>query len=447
MHQKLISLVDVIRRHPSYIFLISILFGIFGAFIDALIDYLFFYEEDLIEVFLPSLDSHEFYMRMMLILTLASFSILIVLLLRRINKYDLQLKTVNEHLEEMVEQRTKEFSDLFMQSTYAKALLSNDFNIIETNHAWNSLFTNVISLRSGSNFFNNKNFDSESVRNNFELVRDEQKSLRNESIYFEELDKILMLSVYPITNTKNEVKKIVCNLEDITDKLKWHESDKELATQKITIKTIFDFIEAERARLSGELHDEVGQKLMISKLQLELLKKECEIFPEKFDEIISLLQNTNADIKKIIYALHPSELKNYGLVKAIQSRLNHCSRIGKFKSDFKTFGKSRRLNNSVELGIYRIFQEALSNITKHSKAANVNIGITFTKNLLACIIEDDGCGFNEEEVFNSKASEKYGFISMKERAKIIGGSLDIESSLNKGSKVYLEVPISEDEDE
>ncbi len=447
MHQKLISLVDIIRRHPSYIFLISILFGIFGAFIDALIDYLFFYEEDLIEVFLPSFDSHEFYMRMMLILTLASFSILIVLLLRRINKYDLQLKTVNEHLEEMVEQRTKEFSDLFMQSTYAKALLSRDFNIIETNYAWNKLFNNENSLRSGSSIFSNKNFHSKNVKNNFDLVLKEKKSFRNESIYFEELDKMLMLSIYPITNTNNEVEKIVCNLEDITDKLKWYESDKELATQKITIKTIFDFIEVERARLSNELHDEVGQKLMISKLQLEMLKKECEIYPEKFDEIITLLQNTNGDIKKIVHALHPSELKNYGLVKAIQSRLNHCSRIGKFKSEFKVYGKSKRLNNDSELGIYRIFQEALSNITKHADASNVKMEITFNNKLLSCVIEDDGCGFNMDEILNSEAIVKHGLVSMQERAKIIGGILEIESVPNKGTKVYLEVPVSEGSDE
>jgi two-component system, NarL family, sensor histidine kinase DegS len=438
------NLVEIIRLHPLYLFLISILFGILGAFVDAVIDYLFFYEVSLLEAFLPKFDSHEFYMRVMLIFTLASFSILVVFLLKRLDKYYMQLRSVNEHLEETISQRAKEFGDLFSQSPIAKALLSKDFEIIDTNEAWNDFFQFDKSLINGANILNNKHFASEGIRQNLLSIRDENKLFKSESLYFEELDKILILSVYAITNNINNVVKIVCNLDDITDKLKLHESDKELEIQKITMKTIIDLIERERARLSSELHDEVGQQLMISKLHLELLKKDCNVFPEKFDEVTNLLQNTSGNIKKILYALHPPELKNYGLVNSIQSRINHCFKIGNFKVDFKTYGKYLPLKEDIELCIYRICQEAFSNIIKHSQASNVLVEINFNSKLITCIIQDDGCGFNIDDASKSNGNKKYGLVSMRERAKILGGTLDIETDQNIGSKIYLEIPLVED---
>ncbi|MBK7104909.1 MAG: sensor histidine kinase [Ignavibacteriae bacterium] len=438
MHQKLTELLETIKKRPFSIVIISIAFGIVGAFIDAVIDYLFFYEEELLEVFIPNISSHEFYMRVMLIFTLTSFSFLIVFLLKRINKYENQLKTINEHLEEMVIQRTKEFGDLFSQSPFAKALLNKNFEISETNLSWNKYFNFDKSIMTGSNLFDNKYFANLGLENNFLSVRNEIKPFESESIYIEELDKILTLNIYPITNNQNDVEKIVCNLEDITDRIKRYESDKELEINKISMKTIFDILETERARLANELHDEIGQKLMISKLHLELLKKECNIIPEKFDEIIKYLQNTNADIKNIVYALYPPELKKYGLVEAIRSRINNCSKIGNYNLDFRINGNYTQLKKEIELGIYRIFQEAFSNITKHAKANSVKSSITFFEKQILCVIQDDGIGFNLEQTFGE--SKKYGLISMSERAKILGGNLEIETSLHNGTKIFIELP-------
>ena len=439
MHLKLTRIIEKIRERPSYFVLFSMLFGVLGALVDALIDYFFYYEENLLEVLLPEFHSHEFYMRMMLIITLASFSLFVVFLLKQINKYDIQLKKVNENLEEIVSQRTKEFGDLFSQSPFAKALLSSNLEIVETNNAWNRIFNFDKTLMKGFKLLDHRYFNLTSIEKDFTKVLKEKESSKTESIYFEEIDKILTINTYPITNSRNDVEKIVCNLEDVTDKLKRHESDRELETKKITMKTIFDFIESERSRLANELHDDVGQKLMITKLHLELLKKECEKFPEKFDEIITLIQGTNGDIKKIIFALHPSELKNYGLINAIQSRLNHCSGIGNFKAEFKTFGEPLQTHKEVELGIYRICQEALSNVTKHATAKKVVIKINFNKTIVSGLIQDDGSGFVFDEVSN--LNKKYGLISMKERANILGGTLEIESSINNGTKVHFEIPV------
>lgn len=435
------KITEFVKQKPFIIVLISILFGMVGAFVDAVIDHLFYYDENLLEVLIPNFYSHEFYMRVMLILTLASFALMVAFLIKSINKYQTELKSINENLEQIVDQRTKEFSDLFLQSPYAKALLTKNYEILETNTAWDKFFRNENSTKTGKIFLKSKLFENAKIETSFNYENIEQNKVVSESIYSEELDKALTISIYPITDNQKAIVKLVCNIIDITDSLLRHESDKELEVQKITKKTIFNFLDAERSRLANELHDDIGQKLMISKLHLELLKKEKEITPEKLDETINLIQQTNQDIKNIVYALYPAEIKNYGLINAIRSRLNNCGKLGKFEVVFNVYGKQAKLNKEVELGIYRICQEAFSNITKHSKATKVTFGITFGESMIVCLIEDNGEGFKFDET-NIK-EKSFGLISMQERANILGGNLEIESSLSKGTKIFLEIPMEE----
>lgn len=107
----------------------------------------------------------------------------------------------------MVIQRTKEFGDLFSQSPFAKALLNKNFEISETNLSWNKYFNFDKSIMTGSNLFDNKYFANLGLENNFLSVRNEIKPFESESIYIEELDKILTLNIYPITNNQNDVEK------------------------------------------------------------------------------------------------------------------------------------------------------------------------------------------------------------------------------------------------
>ncbi len=514
MAREKISSLEFLKKYPFLLVIFSILFAASVAFIDALVDYLFYYDETLMEVFLPSLESHEFYMRMMLIFTVAVFGIFISFLFRSNIKYQETLKNneflfktvanytndweywitpekniqfmspscidvtgytvdefrsdpglihsiiyeddetiysnhddhqvkereaedleyrisrkdgkviwishtcraiyddndnylgqrvsnrvitqrkivelekdrlsselqkTNKWLEENVAQRTKEISDLFSQSPFAKAMLSVDKTILETNEAWDKMFRLESNKYSGEKLSNLPYFNNVEIDKMLEDVLSKIVAEASSPIYVEEIDKIIIMDCFPITDKVGDITKIICNIQDVTDRLKKAESDKELEVQKDTLKSFFNFFEGVRKKLSQDLHDQVGQKLLLIKLYTELLSDTHPESAEKFDEIIDLLLTTNSEIKDIIYLLHPVELENYGLVDALESMISHCGALGKFKHKIKIVGKYLPAPKDVELGIYRICQEALNNITRHSKATEVEAEFHFNK--------------------------------------------------------------------
>jgi len=579
MLKNRINSLDILKKNPFLLVLFSILFASFVAFIDALVDYFFYYDETLFEVFLPPIESHEFYMRMMLILTVTLFGFMITFLFRSNLKYqdtlsrneflfktvanytkdweywitpenkvnfispscfeitgftteefvaypDLihsliidedkhifqkhddylknnkeidpiefrirkkngeiiwiehacrtiydeegnylgqrgsnrvitkrkiaeqerkklsnELKKTNKWLEENVAQRTKELNDLFAQSPFAKALISIDEVILETNEAWNRIFQSNPEKFNGKHINNFPYFDNKEIKKMIDSSKSHILQQTSNPIYIEDIDKLITIDLYPITDTKGAITKIVCNIEDVTDRLKKDESDKELEIQKDTLKSFFNFFESVRKKLSQDLHDQVGQKLLLTKLHIELLKEKHTDSSEKFDEVINLILNTNSEIKEIIYSLHPIELENYGLVDALQSMISHCSKVGNFTPEVKLIGKYHPASKEVELGIYIICQEALSNITKHSKASKIEIEFHFNKKLLVGIISDDGIGFNVDNILKqNRTKHVFGLSSMQGRAKFLNGDLEINSSPNEGTKIHFEIPIVE----
>ena len=579
MFRTRISVSDILRKQPFLLVLISIVFASLIAFIDALVDYLFYYDETLLEVFLPPIESHEFYMRMMLIFTVGLFGFMITFLFRNNLKYqdrlsrneflfktvanytkdweywispenkinfispscleitgysseefiknpDLiyssiceedkqiyhrhddnqicdreiesleyrirkkdgeiiwightctavyneqgkylgqrvsnrlitkakiteqekeklsnELRNANKLLEENIAQRTKELDELFSQSPFAKALVSTNKVILETNNAWDRMFQPISEKFAGEPINSFSYFNNLELENMIDYVVNNVVPKSTNPIYIEEIDKIITIDFYPFTNSKGKVTKIVSSIEDITDKLMKAESDKELEIQKDTLKTFFNFFESVRKKLSLELHDQVGQKLLLTKLYTELLKEKRPESSDKFDEITNLILNTNSEIKEIIYSLHPIELENYGLVDALQSMISHCSKVGKFEPNIKLFGEYHPASKEVELGIYRICQEALSNITKHSEASKIEIEFHFNNKLLVGIISDNGVGFDVENIMKHHYKEHvFGLSSMQGRAKMLNGDLEINSSLNEGTKIHFEIPMEE----
>ena len=142
--------------------------------------------------------------------------------------------------------------------------------------------------------------------------------------------------------------------------------------------------------------------------------------------------------------MHPVELENYGLVDALQSMISHCSKVGNFTPEVKLIGKYHQTSKDIELGIYRICQETLNNITKHSKASKVEIEFHVNDQILVGIITDNGIGFDVKEILKQKNEEHvFGLSSMQGRANYLNGNLEINSSPNKGTKIHFEIPIEE----
>lgn len=187
--------------------------------------------------------------------------------------------------------------------------------------------------------------------------------------------------------------------------------------------------EEERKRVACELHDSVGQKLMM------LSRKAKNIEDSTINELTG---STLQELREVLKGLHPSVLEKLGLSLAIQSLINDIDANTPifFTSEIDTIDPY--LNKETSLHFYRIIQEVLSNIIKHSKSKSVNISITKEEKGIKTLIKDNGKGFNFIEKY--KNAKSLGLKILLERAKIINSKIEIDSILGKGTTVIIHTP-------
>lgn len=216
--------------------------------------------------------------------------------------------------------------------------------------------------------------------------------------------------------------------------------EKELINSKKKLQELSnhlqDKIEEERQRIARELHDSVGQNLLFIKLMLQKTGHKQIQNNEDSPKIISALEKSISELKRILFDLKPRILEEAGLNAAISSLCTNVSTESGINGDLDFIGEEERLNNKLEVCIYRIIQEGLSNIVKHSKAKNFNVLLVNDLTSIRIMISDDGIGFLE----NNNSFSHFGLMNMKERVENFRGNFKIESTLNKGSLLIAEIP-------
>jgi PAS domain S-box-containing protein len=208
---------------------------------------------------------------------------------------------------------------------------------------------------------------------------------------------------------------------------------------------LIDAQEAERKRISLELHDELGQALAVIGMTLEELEKELPpgVSPqlkESLVETIGLADATLEQIREMALGLRPSLLDDLGLVPALRWYMGRLCQRWPIAISFDVIGCEYRLPSQVETTLYRIVQEALTNITRHAQARRVHVCLECTSSTIVTTIEDDGQGF-DPGVVASKGG--VGLLGMRERAALLGGSLTISSQPGQGTQLTLKIPWSE----
>jgi two-component system sensor histidine kinase UhpB len=194
--------------------------------------------------------------------------------------------------------------------------------------------------------------------------------------------------------------------------------------------------EAERLRIARELHDELGQTLTAVALRAEhMAHREGANHPE-FAEIAELVQLGLADVRRISRELRPGALEELGLINAM---ISLCARVSeqtgmRIRREFE--GPIPDLPPDVELAVYRIAQEALTNAVRHSHASEVAISLRWSGGELVLSVKDNGEGLPEQVTAGG------GLTGMRERAMLIGGALDIESTPAAGVEVTLRLALS-----
>ena len=197
--------------------------------------------------------------------------------------------------------------------------------------------------------------------------------------------------------------------------------------------------ELERRRLARELHDETGQALtsiLLGLKSLEDVRGESEL-TESTARLRELVVTTLQDVRRLAVELRPSALDDFGLVPALERLVDTFREQTGIDVDLEPQLGDERLPSDVETTLYRITQEALTNVVKHANAERVSIVLTRRDGTISAVIEDDGRGFEE----GSGSGNGLGLLGMRERVALVDGRLSIESSPGSGTTLSIEVPV------
>ena len=205
--------------------------------------------------------------------------------------------------------------------------------------------------------------------------------------------------------------------------------------------------EEERKRIARELHDQTGQSLTSLIVGLKVL--ENQITPETQKSVADLKQlatMTLTEIHNMALELRPSSLDELGLIAALRQYTREYASKFDIDTDFQAIGlEEKRLPPMMEIALYRIVQEALTNVVKHAAATKVGVLMNPKGNSIVTIVEDNGKGFDVKKVLSSRKSEhRLGLYGMQERASVIGGVLTVESTPGRGTTIFVEVPFGEE---
>ena len=207
--------------------------------------------------------------------------------------------------------------------------------------------------------------------------------------------------------------------------------------------------ENERRRLSAELHDGVMQWMTgafyrIKLCQNFIIKAKPGDVEVELTNIEKILKDSIKELRRIMTNLRPLPLEELGLVNALQQAVRALNEEG-IRCHIKVAGKMPELTPAEEKATYRIVQEALANIRKHSGATRAGLRLHFSDDVISVEVRDNGQGFNqnENEITKSQTPLAHiGLISMKERAALLGGHLSIDSNPGRGTRISLTYPVS-----
>jgi signal transduction histidine kinase len=207
---------------------------------------------------------------------------------------------------------------------------------------------------------------------------------------------------------------------------------------RTTVQRIVSGQEQERRRLSRELHDETGQALTSILLGLRSIEdaQGTERFPAALAELREMVVATLQDVRRLAVELRPKALDDFGLVAALERLTSSFAEHTGITVDLESQLEDARLPDEVETVLYRVVQEALTNVVKHAQAEHVSVLLHPRPGRVAVVIEDDGRGFTDRE----EGSDGIGLLGMEERVALVGGSLAVESSAGVGTTIAVEVP-------
>lgn len=232
-------------------------------------------------------------------------------------------------------------------------------------------------------------------------------------------------------------------VRDMTDRIKAEEELKASykAVRKLTAH-LQNIREEERTSIAREIHDELGQQLTVLKMDVSWLNKKFHGADEKANqrlkELLSMIDETVKSVRRISSQLRPSLLDDLGLTAAMEWQLSEFEKRAGIKTKLITPEEEVDLSDAVKTALFRIFQESLTNVARHSRAKKVTVVLRKDDHTFILSITDDGKGFDINKVADKRT---LGILGMKERSSMIGGTYEINSTPGGGTSVIISVPV------
>jgi two-component system sensor histidine kinase UhpB len=207
------------------------------------------------------------------------------------------------------------------------------------------------------------------------------------------------------------------------------------------LRQLNETLEEEIKRIAHAVHDEAGQLLVAVHLALADVSRDLpKLQQEQLGRIEQLLQQVEGQLRRYSHELRPTVLDDLGWIPAIRFLAEGVTKRANLPIQIKGM-VSERLPSAVEIALYRVVQEALTNATKHARASRVSIQVRRAGPHLCCSIQDDGAGFDVRAVQSDRRKKGLGLLGMQERLNAIGGTLTIDSAPGHGTRLLIRVPV------
>jgi len=265
-------------------------------------------------------------------------------------------------------------------------------------------------------------------------------------------DQFCITTIKPILEEGGRVLSVICSSKDITGRKQAEEEIRQLLQsvqeQREELRALgarlSEVEEDERRRLSGELHDRVGQNLTALGINLNILRNQLPAETagragKALEDSLRLVVKTVEDIRNVMAELRPPLLDEYGLLAALRWYGKQFSERTGLNTVVEGGETMSRLPPEVEIALFRITQEALTNVAKHGRASRVTVTLEEVDKRTTLTIADNGAGFDPQASRTTAAATKWGLILIRERAEVVGGQVRIDSGPGKGTRIVVEV--------
>jgi PAS domain S-box-containing protein len=392
---------------------------------------------------------------------------LIVILYNAIhlNKRDLlnrqaeqNIKQLNIELEAKVMKRTEE---LHRNEQKFRKLLENNYEIISlTDENFNAFYRSPASeritgwtseerLKAGGGLQQTHPEDLEKIKNAMEeVLTNKEKSIhisfrtRHRDGHYLWLEGFMMNMLHD-----ESLKGIVSNFRDVT---KRRQAEDEISNMTVELRQLLEHLQSsredERKYIAREIHDELGSSLTALKIDVSLMHKKSVAnqdddgngVKDELDSVIQQIDKAIDSVKKISTELRPEILDHLGIIDALNWRVQQFENMTGIPCKVSYLPKLINLRKEISVPVYRIVQEALTNIARHSKASFVKILVKSDEQNVLVEINDNGKGIRDEDLKNPKA---FGLIGMRERVRILNGSMFIIRNQGMGTTVSVKIPV------